>query len=76
MGNLFLDTGWQFWNSQFFLPKYSNYSSIYLYFQGPEKHVDILIDDMKLTEIPRYQNFNALSDREIEIFRTRNVTVR
>ncbi|XP_057304862.1 uncharacterized protein LOC130641875 [Hydractinia symbiolongicarpus] len=68
--------GWVFWNTQFHLPKERSYRFVFIYFQGPKKHIDIYVDSMVLQQIQHLKNWKELNDMKIEKTRTRDVTVR
>ena len=70
------DKGWTYWSTQFHLVDYPVFDYVILYFKGPPSHVDILIDDVKVTPIPRFMNWRQYFGDRIEDVRKRDVVLR
>jgi len=47
-----------------------------LYFKGPPTHVDIMIDEMKLEEIPKLADWQENFNDRIESVRMRDVVLK
>ena len=72
-----LDEGWQEWNGQFFLPKHKHgFKYVQILFKGPKNHVDIVIDDMVLEELPLEKDWLQEVKSRTEQLRKRHTTVR
>jgi hypothetical protein len=48
---------------------------VFLYIKGPSANIDIIIDDSKLTVLPKDENWKKKADSTIEKIRKRNVTI-
>eukprot|EP00112_Aurelia_sp_Birch-Aquarium-sp1_P016710 Seg381.27 transcript_id=Seg381.27/GoldUCD/mRNA.D3Y31 product="Anti-sigma-I factor RsgI6" protein_id=Seg381.27/GoldUCD/D3Y31 len=69
--------GWQEWNAQFFLPSRKNgFRYVQILFKGPKHHVDIVIDDMVLEELPLEKDWLQEVKARTEKLRKRDVTIR
>ena len=71
------DKGWQEWNAQFFLPSHKKgFRYVQILFKGPKHHVDIVIDDMVLEELPLEKDWLQAVKARTEKLRKRDVTIR
>ena len=71
------DKGWQEWNAQFFLPSHKKgFKYVQILFKGPKHHVDIVIDDMVLEELPLEKDWLQAVKARTEKLRKRDVTIR
>ena len=71
------DDGWVQWNTDFELPKTMlGYKYVFIYFKGPKRQIDIVLDDLHLIEVYQDPQWKAKTDLLIDRHRKRDVVVR
>ena len=71
------DSGWVHWNTAFELPTAPHgFSFVFIYFMGPKGSLDIVVDDLHLSEIYQDPDWKAKSDVLIDRYRKRTVRLR
>jgi hypothetical protein len=73
----FSDQSWKNIVADFQIPsQFKRVKYVFLYINGPNANTDILIDDSKLTVLPKDENWKKKADRMIEKIRKRDVTIK
>jgi hypothetical protein len=74
---IFSDQRWKNIVGDFQIPsQFKRVKYVFLYINGPSANTDILIDDSKLTVLPKDENWKKKADSMIEKIRKRDVTIK